>query len=195
LSFATLNAGCQALIPGYQCSLQGVIDCVGGPLEQTLVEQTAELLDPRSQEALAAAPALDSVVLTGVSRTRKVQETLPAGKVDVWSVQGTADDVINVRVKTANDGGGVSNLEPVLTYIGQDGNTPVANTNLTTVPCRTNACSATCPAFKRRFPFTGTFYLSVRASQASGCGAGGYKLVVTTAGGQTPVLVSDDIDP
>ncbi len=195
LNFATMNAGCAALIPGYECSLQGIVDCVGGPLEQALSEQIAALLDPRSAEALAAAPALDAVVLTGVSRTRKVKETLPAGKVDVWSIDGAADDLIEVRLKTADDAGGMSNLEAVLTYLAQDGTTPVGNTNVTAVPCLPSTCGATCPAFKRRFPFTGTFYLAVSANQANGCGAGGYQLVVTTLGGQTPILAFDDVDP
>src|SRR5215469_7919878 len=35
LNFATLNAGCLALDPNYTCSLQGLMNCVGGPLQRT----------------------------------------------------------------------------------------------------------------------------------------------------------------
>jgi hypothetical protein len=195
LNFGTLNAGCQALIPGYQCNLQGIIDCVGGPLEQTMGEQLAVLLDPRAPEALSVAPALDASVLSGVARTRKITGSLAAGKVDVWSIDGTADDLIEVKVKTRDDNAGFSSLEPVLTYLAQDATTPVANTTVGSVPCQPSTCGATCPALKRRFPFTGTFYLAVHAATSNGCAGGTYRLVVTTPGGQTPVLVADDVDP
>jgi hypothetical protein len=195
LNFAALNAGCEALIPGYECSLQGIIDCIGGPVQQSMSEQLAVLLDPRATEALSAAPTLDPSVLSGVARTRKITGSLAAGKVDVWSIDGAADDLIEVKVKTRDDNAGFSSLEPVLTYLAQDATTPVANTNVAQIPCQPSTCGATCPSLKRRFPFTGTFYLAVRAATANGCGAGTYRLVVTTPGGQTPVLVADDVDP
>jgi hypothetical protein len=193
LNFVTLNAGCEEIIPGYECSLLNMLDCVGGPLEQELAEQIGELLDPRAGEALTAAGIGG---FAGIKRVHKLAETLPAGTVDLWSISGEADDQIVVRIKTVDDGDGLSGLEPVMTYLGSDASTPVANTTLLTAPCTTaNTCGQDCPLFKRRFPFTGTFFLAVEASTSNGCSGGGYQLVIATEGDGVPVLVSDDADP
>lgn len=194
LNFVALNAGCEVIIPGYTCNLTNLLDCVGGPLEQDLSEQIGGLLDPRSSEALAAA-ALAPTRFAGIERTVKVSGTLAAGKIDVWSIDGTADDKIAVRIKTRDDDGtGTSQLDPVLTYIGTDGVTTVGDTSVVPVPCSVpNSCGTSCSAFKRRFPFSGTFFLAVKASTLNGCGGGDYQLLLTGAGGQTPVLVADDV--
>jgi hypothetical protein len=193
LNFETLNAGCEAIIPGYECSLLNMLDCVGGPLEQEQAEQISELLDPRAGEALTTAGIGG---FAGIKRVHKVKETLPADKVDLWSIAGEADEQIVVRVKTSDDGGGVSNLQPIVTYLGSDASTPVANTTITSVACgTTSACGQDCPTFKRRFPFTGTFFLAVQATTDNGCSGGGYKLIVASEGAVAPVLVADDADP
>jgi hypothetical protein len=194
LNFDTLAAGCAALIPGWECDLDGILDCVGGPLEQSLAEEIGGLLDPRAGSALQTAGVAG---FDGIARTVKVNETLPAGRTDVWAIEGVADEEIRVAVKTRRDtAGGTSTLDPVLTYLGADAATPVADTNITTFACpHPNACGSQCPTFKRRFPFTGTFYAAVRASTSGGCAGGGYRLIVTTKGGATPTLVADDIDP
>jgi hypothetical protein len=192
LNFATMAAGCAALIPGWQCDLDGVLNCVGGPLQQRLAEQIAGVLDPRAEDALSLTSA---PVVTAIPRTRKVKETLAAGKVDVWSIAGIAGDEISVRIKTLDDGAGLSNLDPVLTYLAQDATTPVGDTNVVTTTCNADSCGAQCPAFKREFPFSGTFYLRIASRTSNGCGAGGHRLVVTTPGGTTPLLVQDDVDP
>ena len=192
LNFITMNAGCEALIPGYVCGLLPMLDCVGGPLEQDLAEKIGGLLSPRSGEALAA---VGSTGFAGIARTHKFKDSLPSGKVDIWSIDGTADEEIRVRVKTTDDAGGLSTLHPVLTYVASDGSTAVANTNVLTVPCSTaNTCGEECPMFKRRFPFTGTFFLEVKAETTAGCGGGSYQLVVTTEGASAPVLAFDNID-
>lgn len=194
LNFIALNAGCEVIIPGYTCNLTNLLDCVGGPLEQSLSEQIGGLLDPRSSEALAVA-ALTPGSFAGIERTIKVSGTLAAGKIDVWSIDGTADDKIGVRIKTADDDGtGLSQLDPVLTYIGADGVTEVNDTAVVPIPCSVpNTCGTSCSAFKRRFPFSGTFFLAVRASTLNGCGGGAYQLLVTGGSGQAPVLVADDV--
>lgn len=46
LHFGVLSEGCRALNPAYECSIWGLIDCVGGIREQQLAEQIGELLDP-----------------------------------------------------------------------------------------------------------------------------------------------------
>ena len=195
LNYDVLTAGCAALIPGWQCSLQGILDCVGGRLEQSLSEEIGGLLDPRAGSALEAAGTSG---FDGIARTVRVRETLPAGKVDVWAIDGIADDEIRVAVKTKDDtGAGVSTLRPVLTYLGADAATPVPDTNVTTFACPvSSACgSSQCPTFKRRFPFSGTFYAAVFASPAAGCTGGAYKIIVTTKGGHVPTLVADDVNP
>ncbi|MDG2306626.1 MAG: hypothetical protein P8R42_18640 [Candidatus Binatia bacterium] len=93
-------------------------------------------------------------------------------------------------MKLLDDLGGVSGLQPKLTYLSRDGTSTVMNTQVVS-----NACSQQRSAFKRRFPFSGTFYLVVEADLANGCGGGSYKLAVTTPGGTQPVLIANDIDP
>jgi hypothetical protein len=195
LNFVALNAGCEALIPGYQCNLTNLLDCVGGPLEQELGEQVAELLDPRAGEALSAAGVASS--FTGISRAYKIGQSLAPGKRDVYAIDGTADDRIAVLVRTLDeDNDGASGLEPVIAYLSTDGMTPVANTGIVEMPCSTpNTCGTGCPQFKRRFPFSGTFFLALDASVTNGCTGGEYQLVVRTDGSSPPVLVADDIDP
>jgi hypothetical protein len=194
LNFDTLTAGCAALIPGWVCNLEGILDCVGGPLEQAMAEEIGGLLDPRAGSALQTAGVAD---FDGIARTVKLSGTVPAGRADVWAIQGTADEEIRVAVKTRRDApDGTSTLDPVLAYLGADGSTPVPNTNITTFTCpHANACGSQCPTFKRRFPFTGTFYAAVYGAPSSGCAGGGYRLIVTTKGGATPTLVGDNIDP
>lgn len=192
LNFEALSAGCQAIIPGWTCDLAGILDCVAGPLQQQIAEEMVALLDPRSGEALAASGATN---LAGISKTVKVEDSLPPGKFDVWAINGIADDEIVVRVRTQDDLGGLSNLEPSLTYVSLDGSTPVANTNVVDVSCGIpNTCGQPCEAFTRRFPFSGTFFLAVQASTANGCGGGSYRLKITTSNGATPNLVANDVD-
>jgi hypothetical protein len=192
LNFDALTAGCAALIPGWECNLAGILECVGGPLEQSLAEEIGGLLDPRAGSALRAAGVGG---FTGISRTVKVVENVPPGRADVWAINGTADDEIRVAVKTRNDSGtGLSSLAPVIAYFDTDGATPVADTNVTSFTCPLpNACGSQCPTFKRRFPHSGTFYLAVWG--AGTCTGGGYRLIVTTKTGITPNLVADDIVP
>ncbi len=193
LNFEALSAGCAALIPGWVCNLTGILDCVAGPLQQQMGQEMAGLLDPRASEALSAA-GITSV--GGIAQTVKIGGTLPPGKVDLWSIDGVADDQITVRVKTLDDLGGLSGLEPKLTYISMDGTSTVANTQVVAIPCGVpNVCGQDCSAFKRRFPFSGTFFLAVEANLTNGCGGGSYKLAVTTPGGTQPLLVADDVDP
>jgi len=194
LNFVALNAGCEVIIPGYTCNLTNLLDCVGGPLEQKLSEQIGGLLDPRSGEALAAA-ALAPTRFAGIERTVKVSGSLAAGKIDVWSIDGTAGDEIAVRIKTSDDDGtGLSQLDPVLTYIGADGVTTVGDTLVVPVPCSVpNSCGTSCSAFRRHFPFSGTFFLAIKAATLNGCGGGAYQLLVAGAAGQTPILVADDV--
>ncbi len=192
LNFDTLVAGCEALIPGWTCGLQGILDCVGGPLQQALGEEIGGLLDPRASQAL---PAAGVSGFSGIARTVKLKESLGPGKMDVWSIQGQADEKIRVAVDTLDEGGGVSGLEPRITYVGTDGSTPVQSTAVVSFSCSTpNSCGQPCPAFKRRFPFDGTFFLVVEAAQDNGCGGGAYRLIVTTDDGTVPTLVVDD-DP
>jgi hypothetical protein len=194
LNFGQLSAGCQALIPGWTCDLNNLLECVGGPMEEELSGQIAELLDPRAGEALTAAGL--TAQFAGISTVYKVKGQLTAGKTDVFSIEGRADEKIVVAVRTMDDtGSDTSTLEPVLTYIGTDGTTPVGSTSIVSVGCATpTTCGASCPTFKRRFPFTGTFFLTVTATENSGCGAGAYQLVVKTDGGSGPMLVADDVD-
>jgi hypothetical protein len=195
LNFATLNAGCLALDPNYTCSLQGLMDCVGGPLQRTLAEQTSALLDPRAPDA-AAAVGLHSL-FSGLGVTRKVKENVPAGKADLWAISGQAGDQITVRIKTRDDNGnGTSNLHPALTLLGSD-LTPVADTIVRNVPCAVpNVCGASCQAFTRSLPFNGTYYVEVTgAAPATTCTGGLYRLLVTSPSGTVPTLAQDDVTP
>ena len=193
LNFLTLNAGCEELIPGYTCTLTNLLECVGGPLEQQLGEQIAELLDPRAGEALTAA---GNSSFSGIARVFKLKGELEADKVDIYSINGLADDRIVVSVQTRPDNGGAdSSLEPIVTYLSPDGMTPVGDTSVVGTPCSApSTCGSTCPQFKRRFPVSGTFYLAVQASSLGGCGSGRYAIVVKTESGFEPVQVADDVD-
>ena len=55
LNFATLNAGCLALDPGYTCNLTNLIECVGGPMQRAFLDQISAVLAPRSSDAVAVA--------------------------------------------------------------------------------------------------------------------------------------------
>jgi len=195
LNYVMLNAGCEALIPGYQCSLTALLDCVGGPREQALSEQIAGLLDPRSGDGLSAA-GINST-FAGIAKVFKVRGTLPAGRADVYAINGKADDRVTVSVRTlSGPANSPSSLAPVLTYIGNDASTPVGDTTVLAYECpAASTCGATCPQFTRTFPFNGTFYLAVEASTAAGCGGGEYQLVVATESGFSPSLVADDAVP
>jgi hypothetical protein len=193
LNFATLNAGCLALNPGYVCNLNNLVDCVGGPLERKLVDQISAVLDPRAGEAIAAL-GLESA-FPDIPVARKARGEVAEGTMDVYSLTGQAGDEIVVRVKTRDDNGnGTANLHPLLNFIGNDGSTPVADTDIKNVPCPVpNVCGSTCPQFKRSLPFSGTFYLAVRAADTDACGGGKYKLIVVSPGGAVPTLVGDDV--
>ncbi len=194
LSFATLNAGCQALDPNYTCTLSNLINCVGGPLERQHLDQISMILHPRASDSVAAL-GLQSF-FPDLPVTRKVKEDLPVGKADVWSFSGQAGDEVIVRVKTGDDNGnGTSNLHPTLTILDADQATPVADTSIRTSACSVpTVCGAPCPQFKRRLPFTRTYYLVVKAAASATCTGGKYRLVVVSPGGGTPVLVADDVD-
>lgn len=195
LNFATLNAGCLALDPGYQCSLANLINCVGGPLERQLIDQISGLLDANAGDAVAAANL--ETAFPGIPVARKVKGQVAAGKVDVYAFNGQAGDAVRVRVMTRDDNGNhTSNLAPALALLDSNGVTPVANTDVKDVPCSLpNVCGSPCPAFNRTLPFTGTFFVAVRAAAVAGCTGGKYRLVVVSPGGQVPVLVQDDVDP
>ena len=193
LNFALLAAGCQALDPLWTCSLNGVLSCVGGPLQRQLADQISTLLDPRAPEAIAAIGAQN--LFQGIPVTRKAKEDVLSGKTDVFAISGQAGDLITVRVKTNDDTGtGTSTLKPTLRLINVDMLTPVADTTLRDVPCAVpNVCGTTCPMFRRVLPYDGTFFLTVSGLSAPGCGGGGYRLVVTSPTGGPITLVADDI--
>src|SRR5262249_33655575 len=129
--------------------------------------------------------------------TRKVRDMVPAGKVDVWAITGSAGDQILARIRTGDDtGSDTSTLHPGLTLFQSDGTTQVASTSVRTVDCAVaNVCGSSCPLVKRTLPFDGTFYLAVSGISDGGCTGGKYKLVVTSPGGSVPQLVRDDVDP
>ncbi len=193
LNFALVNAGCLALNPNYTCTLDNLINCLGGPLQRQLLDQMSGLLSPRASDAVRVANL--QAKFPDLPVTYKLREDLPAaGKTDVWSVTGQAGDKIIVRIKTRDDdGNGHSTLAPAVTLLGTDQSTPVADTVANTVACSVpNTCSAPCPQFQRTLPFTGTFYLAVRASNVAGCGGGKYRLIVTKPGNLPPQLLADD---
>ena len=195
LNFATLNAGCLALDPTYVCNLPNLVACVGGPLERALVDQISATLDPRAPEAVAALNLQSH--FPDIPITRKVKDTVPTGKVDVWSITGQAGDQIVVRVRTGDDNGNdTSSLHPGLTLLQSDGTTPVGSTNVRNVDCPfPNVCGSKCPLLKRTLPFDGTFHLAVSGVADDGCSGGKYRLLVTSPGGSVPQLVRDDADP
>jgi len=194
LGFATLNAGCQALNPGYTCSLTNLINCVGGPLERQHLDQISMLLHPRASQAIAAA-GLHSY-FPDLPIARRVREDLPEGKADVWAISGQAGDEIIVRVKTLDDNGnGTSNLHPLMVLLDNDQSTALPDTSVKTAACSVaNVCGASCPHLKRTLPFTRTYYAVVKAAGNDACSGGRYKLVVVSPGGSVPVLVGDDVD-
>lgn len=198
LHFATVSAGCEAIIPGWHCNgLEDILTCVGGPLEKRLADQISGLLDPRAGDSIALLPA--STSLGSFPTARRVKEDLAAPlRADVWRVDGLIEgDTITVRVETRDDGGGLATILPRVTFLDSAGPafTAVADTNLRTQTCAVpTTCGGSCPAFKRTVPHSGSFYLAITADTSLGCGSvGRYKLVVTTVGGTTPVLVGDDI--
>ncbi len=195
LNFATLDAGCQALDPNYQCSLQGILDCVGGPLERELADEIGTLLAPRAPEGMALLNLQSR--FPGVPIARKVEEQLPAGKIDVWSLTGQAGDLVSVSLATRNDdGNGSSALDATLTVLASDGQTPLGSTSVVVGNCPVpTVCGAGCPKLKRRLPFDGTFFLAVSAQANPGCVGGQYRLTVTTRVGMVPILVGNDLDP
>ncbi len=195
LNFASLNAGCLALNPGYVCNLPSLVACVGGPLERQLVDQISALLDQRAGDAVAALN-LESV-FPGIPVARKVKNQVAAGKVDVWSFTGQAGDEIKVRVLTRDDNGNAtSNLAPTVALMTSPSSSSVADTNVRNVQCPVaSVCGATCPTFQRTLPFDGTFYLAVQASSQGSCTGGKYKMIVVSPGGTVPTLVGDDVNP
>jgi hypothetical protein len=195
LNFAALDAGCQALDPNYQCSLDGVVECVGGPLEQELANEIGTLLAPRAPEGMALLNLQHR--FPGVPIARKVLELLPAGKIDVWSLTGQVGDLVSVSLATGNDdGNGNSALDAALTVLASDGETPLGSTSVAIGNCPVpTICGAGCPKLKRRLPFDGTFFLAVAAQPSPGCAGGQYRLTITTRTGIVPILVGNDLDP
>ncbi|MCC6847587.1 MAG: hypothetical protein IT294_03730 [Deltaproteobacteria bacterium] len=196
LNFALVNAGCLALDPNYTCNLTNLINCLGGPLQRQLIDQISGLLSPRASDAARVANL--QAAFPDLPVTYKLREDLPAaGKVDLWSITGQAGDKVIVRVKTRDDtGSGQSTIEPTVILLAADQTTIVADTILNSVPCSVpNTCGTSCPQFQRTLPFSGTFYVAVRADGAHGCAGGKYRLVVTRPGGPAPALVADDVTP
>lgn len=193
LNFVVLNAGCQALDPTYTCNLTNMINCVGGPLERQLADQVSALLDPRTPDAIEAASPATQALFPNLPITRKRKQDVPAGRVDLWRINGKAGDEVVARVNTRDDTGtGGSTLSPLLVLLGPDHVTPVADTNYRTQPCNVpNSCSSACPAFKRTLPFNGDYYLAVAGN--GGCTAGQYRLIVQTPKSVT-VGTSPDFD-
>jgi hypothetical protein len=196
LNFALVNAGCLALNPTYTCTLGNLINCLGGPLQRQLIDQISGLLSPRASDAARVANLQST--FPDLPVTYKLREDLPsAGKVDLWSITGQAGDKVIVRVKTRDDNGsGQSTLEPQFTLLASDQTTVVADTIVNSVPCAVpNTCGTQCPQSQRTLPFSGTFYLAVRAAGGNGCAGGKYRLIVTKPGNSLPVLVADDVTP
>jgi hypothetical protein len=198
LNFATLNAGCSAVIPGYACNLANLVACVGGPLEHQLLGEISATLNPRLPDAVATFPAVLQAKFPGVPITRRaIKETLPAGQADIWQISGQAGDQVIVRVKTRDDTGtSVSTLDPVATLFDGSLN-PVPNVTVVGTQCPVgSACGlAGCPLLKRSLPDDGAFDIVVRAASTAGCGGGGYRLVVTSPSGSIPQLIADDVTP
>jgi hypothetical protein len=195
LNFALVNAGCLALNPQYTCSLDNLINCLGGPLQRQLIDQISGLLSPRASDAVRGGNLQSA--FPDLPVTYKLREDLPsAGKADVWKITGKAGDKVIARVKTRNDGGGVSTIEPTLVLLNGDQSTPVADTTVDSVPCAvTNTCGSQCPQLQRVLPFNGTFYFAVAASGAHSCTGGKYRLIVTGPLANPPQLVQDDVTP
>ena len=195
LNFDALNAGCLALDPTYTCSLTNLLTCVAGPLETQLAEQIAGLLQPRAGDAIAAQNLQQA--FPDIPISRKVSGQVAEGKFDVYTITGQADDDVVVRVRTKDDTGtGSSTLHPILLLLQNATTpTPIADTTIRNTTCNVpNVCGSSCPAFKRRLPFSGTFRLAVGAATGDACGGGRYRLIVTSPGGVVPVQIGDDVD-
>jgi hypothetical protein len=74
---------------------------------------------------------------------------------------------------------------------------PVGSTHYRDGRCGADPlCGAKCPIFKRSLPFDGQFFLVVEGVTDGTCtGVGGYKLILISPSGATPVLVGDDVTP
>lgn len=193
LNFAVLAAGCDAIIPNFNCNLLNLISCVGGPLERTLADQISALLNPRAADGLAVLDIESS--FPGIQRVRKDKGDVLSGSVDVWSIDALAGEEFMISVTNRDDNGDeTSNVVPTVLLLGTDGQTPVAETVQVTSECRfPSSCGNACPQFSRRLPFSGTYYLEIGA--ASGCAGGKYKVNVHSPRGSKPTLVADDIAP
>lgn len=201
LHFATMAAGCQAVIPGWQCNgIADVLACVGGPLQKQLLDQISGLLDPRAADAVALLPASTREKFANLPVTVRVKDVLTsAGAYDVWSLPSLkGGDPLVVRIETGDDTGADQSLvEPQVRLIAQVGSeyAIISGTNVRDQACAVpNACGQPCPMFKRVVPFDGTFYVAVSPDTSNGCGTSGkYKLFVSTVGGVVPQLVADDV--
>jgi hypothetical protein len=188
LNYAILNAGCQALDPGFTCNLVNLIECVGGPLERQLADEISALIHARAGEAISTLGI--EAKFPGIPRSRKGKGEVAAGMVDVWAIDGFAGDKFTIKIKNRNDNGdGMSGLLPVLSLLAQDGRTRVADTTVVTDPCpAATECGSGCPQFTRSLPFTGTFYIEVGGISGPGCTGGTYKLLVNSPHGSKPTL-------
>ncbi len=201
LHFATMAAGCQATIPGWQCNgIADILTCVGGPLEKQLLDQIAGLLDPRAADALALLPSAIQQKFSNLPLTRKVKETLTGvSGYDLWAVPNlNAGDPLVVRIETGDDtGSNQSFVQPQVILLVKVGPAYaiVPNTNVHPQTCAVpNTCGQPCPIFRRSVPSDGTFYIAVSPNIDNGCGISGkYKLFVTTIGGVVPQLIGNDV--
>jgi hypothetical protein len=77
------------------------------------------------------------------------------------------------------------------------GGRPVPNTTVVGTQCPVgSACGLTgCPLLERSLPDDGAFDVVVRAASATGWGAGGYRLVVTSPSGSVLQLIGDGVTP
>jgi|SRR5689334_20948907 len=195
LNFATLNAGCVALDPNYTCTLDNLIGCVGGPLEQQLLEQITTVLHPRASDAVAAAHVESQ--FPDLPIARKVKGAVAEGKVDVYEFTGHEGDEIIARVNTRNDDVPTTTaaIHPTLALLDAS-NAPVADTNVRSFSCAVpTACGVSCPLLKRTLPYDGTFRLAVGAFAGDACAGGNYKLTLITPGGVPLAKIADDVDP
>ena len=135
--------------------------------------------------------------LGGIGRHRggPSQEIGPAHRV-VVGVAPHHHDLLEMGELAAVTEGNNPTLPWEFTLLDSDGVTPVADTSILTSACSVpTVCGAGCPEFRRRLPFTRTYFLAVRAVANDACGGGAYRLVVVSPGGATPTLVADDVDP
>ena len=201
LHFATVSAGCQAIIPGWVCNgLDSILQCVGGPLEKRLADQISGLLDPRGADSIPLLQPTTAAALGGFPIAQRKKGTLTGVlRADIWRIDGLIEgDVLTVRVETRDDTGlGQATILPRLVFLDSAGPSfpAVADTNIRAQTCDVpTTCGGTCPVFKRAVPRSGSFYLAVTSDTSLGCGGvGRYKLIVTAVGGVTPVLVGDEV--